>query len=84
MSFNIISLRDFGLFLEYQGIPRLLDRDEKLFEVLSDIGYEFIEKETKEEGGFWKKVTNLKKWGEEMISGKKSRVYLRKYLFLQD
>lgn len=30
-------MRDFGLFLEYQGIPRLIDRDEKLWEALHDI-----------------------------------------------
>lgn len=27
VSFKIKSLRDYGLFLDYQDIPRLLDRD---------------------------------------------------------
>lgn len=30
-------MRDFGLFLVNQGVPRLIDRDEKLWEVLNDI-----------------------------------------------
>lgn len=34
VAFKIKSLRDFGLFLDYQGIPRLLDRDEKLLSIL--------------------------------------------------
>lgn len=30
-------MRDFGLFLDYQDAPRLLDRDEMLFEALIGI-----------------------------------------------
>ncbi len=48
VSFKINSLRDFGLFLDYQDIPRLLDRDEKLKQVLDDIGYEFRVKQTQQ------------------------------------
>lgn len=44
--YQIENMRDFGLFLEYQDVPRLLDRDEMLFEVLIDIEHEF--EETKE------------------------------------
>ena len=36
---RVNTLRDFGLFLDYQGLPRLLDRDEKIYDVLCDIGY---------------------------------------------
>lgn len=29
--YKIETMRDFGLFLDYQGVPRMLDRDEKLW-----------------------------------------------------
>jgi|JI7StandDraft_1071085.scaffolds.fasta_scaffold422148_1 hypothetical protein len=32
-------MRDFSLFIDYQNIPRMLDRDEILLDVLDNIGY---------------------------------------------
>ncbi len=43
--YQVKSMRDFGLFMEYPDASRMLDRDEKLWEVLNDIGYEFQEME---------------------------------------
>lgn len=40
-SYQIETMRDFGLFLEYQSVPRLIDRDEQLWEVLTHVEYEF-------------------------------------------
>lgn len=34
--YHIKSLRDFGLFVEYQESPRLIDRDEKLWDILNN------------------------------------------------
>ena len=81
VSYRVNTMRDFGLFLDYQGFPRLLDRDEKVYDVLIDIGHEFVESKANE-NGFWKKMTNIKRWGEEIITGKKSQLYMKKYLFL--
>lgn len=38
-------------------------------------------KEAKEKGFFWGGISNLKKWGEEALQGKKSAIYIRKYFF---
>lgn len=37
--YQVKSMEDFGLFMEYPDASRMLDRDEKLWEVLNDIGY---------------------------------------------
>lgn len=73
-------MRDFGLFLEYQNVPRYLDPDEILLEILEEANYELDSPEKFQES-MWKK---WKKWGEEMIGSKKSRLFIKKYLFVED
>lgn len=79
--YKIDTLRDFGLFIDYQSFPRLLDRDEKMFDILTDISYEFAENKKEEDTSFWK---NILKKGEDLFSSKKSKIYLRKYLFVEE
>lgn len=74
---------DFGLFVKYSGIPRLLDTDEMIFDVLNNIQQEEVEKNegegflnTLKEGMGW-----IKNWGEELFYGKKSKLVIKKYLF---
>jgi hypothetical protein len=71
-------LRDFGLFIDYQCVPRLLDRDEKIYDILTDISYDFAENKKSEDTSFWQ---NILKKGEDFFS-KKSKIYLKKYLFV--
>lgn len=59
--YQISTMRDFGIFIDYQKTPRYLDRDEILYEVLDDIGFDFGEGGGDRDGGsMWKK---WKKWG---------------------
>ena len=67
---------DFGLFLEYHGTPRLLDPDENITEVMMLVEGDVVEETP---NGI---ISKLHKWGTDLLHGKKSRVYLRKYLFL--
>lgn len=77
-------MRDFGLFVDYQGFPRLLDRDERLLQILHDVQYEFAEANDKGESTLRSKFNSIKKWGEEILHGKPSKVYLRKYLYMPE
>lgn len=74
--FKLNSMEDFGLFLEYNGTPRLLDSDENIIEVMQLIEEDVVEEPT---NGI---LNRLHKWGTDLLHGKRSKVYLRKYLFL--
>lgn len=74
--FGINCMDDFGLFLEYHGTPRLLDPDENIAEVMLLVEGDIVEEVP---NGI---INKLHKWGSDLLHGKKSRVYLRKYLFL--
>lgn len=46
-AYNLDSLRDFGLFVCYMNFPRLIDRDEKLWDIIQSSESEYDEKEEK-------------------------------------
>ena len=75
--FNIHCIDDFGLFLDYSGLPRLLDPDENICEVMLQ-----VEADVEEMAGDGL-LDKLQKWGTDIFHGKKSKIYLRKYLFIE-
>lgn len=85
VSLGIKFFGDFGLFVKYSAIPKLLDPDEKIYDVLNNIQSDESEKVVGGEDGFFSTIKEgfslVKKWGEEMMFGKKSKLVIKKYLF---
>ena len=57
-------------------MPRLLDADENICEVMLLVEADVVDEHP---SGLFDKI---QKWGTDLLHGKKSRIYLRKYLFL--
>lgn len=76
---GIVNLQDFGLFLTYEGEPRLLDAHETLYQAMVQ-----VEAEVKSEssGSFVSTLKQGLKYLGGLVTGRKSKLYLRKYFFL--
>lgn len=85
ISIGIKFFGDFGLFVKYSGIPKLLDSDEKIYDVLNNIKSDESDRGGEQDDGFFSTIVEgfsmVKKWGEEVLFGKKSKLVIKKYLF---
>lgn len=73
---------DYGLFADYQDVPRLLDNDEFILSVLAQFEPNGNSNESGMVEQFRAKLSSIKTWGSELLTDKKPRLYMKKYLFL--